>query len=143
MDLGSGGGVWLGTRNRLALVARTGDIAPGTGGATFQGLVLGKIDINDDRQIASAARTSAGDVGLWISSERRELKLVALQGSEFEIAPDDKRTIARFQGQPGPDGVSDFFDFGNRGLLFALDFTDGTSGIFTARLSHHRTAEIQ
>ena len=136
-------GIWFGTRDRLALVAREGDVAPGTGGDTFVGdPVLDKITINDGGQVAFAARTGSG-VGLWISSKRRKLKLVVRQGDEFEVAPNDKRTIANFQGQPDPDGISRFFDFGDRGLVFALDFTDGTSGIFTARLGDHGTAKVE
>jgi hypothetical protein len=135
-------GIWFRTREPQALVVREGDVAPGTGGATFGDLILDKISINDDGQVAFAAPTESG-VGIWISSKGRKLELIARQGGEFEVAPDDERTIANFQDQPEPGGISDIFDFEDGGLVFALDFTDGTSGIFTARLGDHRTAAAQ
>jgi len=126
-------GLWRGAPGDMDLMARTGTIAPGTGGQTFQDIDLFTINSNDD--VAYTARVADGE-GLWVNVNGRN-SLVVLEGQLFDVDPTegvDLREIQdiHFEGDSGgQDGRRMSFNDRNT-VLFQLDFTDGSTGIFTA-----------
>lgn len=115
----------------VSLAARTGDPAPGGGGATFTRLVDPLI--NDLGQVVFTAETTGAGTGIW-ALHGDGLESVVQEGDLFDVGGGDVReveTIA-FHAAAGTQQAA----FGDAGhLAFQLYFTDDTSGIFTARLT--------
>ena len=139
-------GIWSeGGGSGLALVARTGNQAPGTtSGVNFSGL-FGNPVLNGSGQTAFiGALTGTGvntsnNSGIWAEDSSGHLTLIAREGNLLDVDDGpgvDLRTIRAliFSGGTGnEDGRrSGFNDLGQ--LAFRARFTDGTEGIFVSNL---------
>lgn len=113
----------------LDLVTRKGDVAPGTGGATFADLDrIGTNNAGDLSFLATltgAGTTSANDVAIF-SLLGGTLDIVVREGDVIEVAPGDSRTISILNG----------IDVGLLNLTgqiaFRADFIDGSQGLVVA-----------
>jgi hypothetical protein len=77
--------------------------------------------------------TAENDTGYWLYADG-QLKLLAREGDDLQVAPGDWRTIARlFPVFPssGEDGQSSQFNRSGQFTFFA-NFTDGSRGVFLA-----------
>jgi hypothetical protein len=138
-------GIWSEGSGTLALVAREGNVAPGTTSALFNN--FGSTVINGAGQTAffgsllqgTAGVTASNDQGLWAESPDG-LTLILRKGDLFDVDPGigiDNRTISFITFTAvsgGEDGRG--MTFNNDGTLaFRLNFTDGSSGIFTSTIA--------
>jgi hypothetical protein len=136
-------GIWSDGSGALALVAREGSQAPGAP----DGAVFGRIDppvMNGPGKVAfraillpgSGGVTADSDVGVWAEDPNGVLSLIVREGDPFQVAPGDVRTIqyVSFRDDTGPDDFPGCAYTDNYTLAFALGFTDGTNGVFTATL---------
>ncbi len=137
----------------ITKIMRNGDIAvPGGApdGSNAFFLSPGNIQLNDAGQIAfTSTLTGLGvSVGLgngnslWATDLAGELVKIARTGDLFEVLPGDFRLITGIGGlnsTGGQDGHA--ISFNAAGMLaFELDFSDGSSGIFTASVPEPATA---
>jgi hypothetical protein len=95
--------------------------------------------INRDGQVAFFA-TLAGpdsrgnnDYGLFATGHAGDLRLIARFGDSFEVAPGDVREIAALS-HDGVHGTHIVTFNENSDLSMLIRFTDGSEGIFTARV---------
>jgi len=127
-------GLWRGSPGDIDLIARTGNVAPGTGGQTFRDIDLFTINSNDDVAFTGTADRE----GLWVNVNGRN-SLVVLEGQLFDVDPTDGVDLREIEeihfegGSGGQDGRRMSFNDRNT-LLFQLDFTDGSTGIFTTNV---------
>ena len=133
-----------GSDSELRLVARAGDLAPGTD-ANTEFRAFSTHVLNADGRMAFMAvvggpgvSVGEGNVhGIWAENLAGELVLIARDGDELQVAPGDVRTISglAFQANTGnsdgqPSGYND------DGLVaFRAQFADGTSGVFVSDLA--------
>jgi hypothetical protein len=140
--------VWREQAGSLELIAREGQVAPGTGGETFFNIgefSSTQIVLNNAGQVAFDARltpspevTLANARGIWATDPGGNLQLVVREGDQIEVAPDDFRTISILQlfgtrGQLSPAMAavgSGLNDFGQ--IAFHAYFTDNSQGIFVS-----------
>jgi len=121
-----------------ALVARKGDIAPGPGNATF--IDFGGYSVNNLGEVVFVASFNDGDAtatsvsGLFLADSFGNLHNVLRQGDSFGVGANDMRTISRID--LAREGLS------AKAVAFKLDFTDGTSGIFTATIDRGQVGVI-
>ena len=127
--------VWK-ERSGLELVVRSGDLAPGTEGATFIDFFSHKIapSFNDKGDVAFGGYlygdgvTDTNDRGIWVEAGSEGMVLVLRRGDELEVRPGDIRTVKFFNLDD--DG------FNNKGdVAFSAQFEDGSSGVFVASRS--------
>src|SRR5262249_37763669 len=133
--------------NKFHKLERNGDVAIAGGapnGTDAFFLSPSNIQLNDLGQIAfSTSLTGAGVSGglgngsaLFAADTDGVLQLVARTSNSFEVAPGDIRTITGIGGlatSGGQDGhLVNLNDQGQ--LVFELDFSDGSSGVFTAAI---------
>jgi hypothetical protein len=137
-------GLWTEADGDLALVARTGDAAPGTEpGVTFGNLVGDTNSapvLNAAGQVAFHGRltgsgiTTSNDAGIWAQDITGAVTLIAREGDLIEVNPGDFRRASGvfFRGESGlEDGRR--AGFNERGeLAFVATFDDGSSGIFVS-----------
>jgi hypothetical protein len=123
---------------RLQLIAANAQQAPGVEeGVNFW--YFHDPVINRDGQVAFfATLTGPGalglnDYGLFATGHDGELRLVARFGDSFEVAPGDVRTIAALS-HAGVHGTHIVTFNEDSALSMLIKFTDGTEGIFTARV---------
>jgi hypothetical protein len=154
---GNRNGIWMRSRDgAMNLIVREGitGMVPGFGNEVSFGLFHSTIIspyLNASGEVAfvaSAVGTETGShYGIWAWSKGELLK-IALAGDPFDVNPDpsvdDIRTISGisaagwigmvyYNGSGGDDGRPTMLN--DDGLVaFALTFSDGTSGIFTAQL---------
>jgi hypothetical protein len=130
-------GIWSDASDALTKVLQKGDISPGTGGALFG--AVGRPVLNNAGQIAvpmnlvlgTSGVTSANDEGYWAQDLAGNLRLLVREGDSITVSPGDVRTIANF-GLNGDSRGFAFDDLGN--LFFRANFTDGSQGLFVARV---------
>jgi hypothetical protein len=145
-DLGTEG-IWSqGHSGQLHLVAREGAPAPGTDGTFSLPVGMTGVCLSDGGYTAFLARADANN-GIWVEGSPGELELIALEGAEFTVAPGDVRTVnmVRFAAEAGSivDGYALEHSINSRGeLVFKLDFTDGSSGLFTATVPEPATLTL-
>ncbi len=149
VDSFNNSGIWLKNENGLALIAREGDIAPGTGNARFE--LFGTPVINDVGETAflgflrtgtgSPAVGGSNDLGFWVADPSGVLLLVVREGDPLEVAPGDTRIISSLSAfvsnsafSVGQDG--NVTSINNGRLTFNASFTDGTSGVFVASIGN-------
>jgi hypothetical protein len=142
-------GLWMADAGgNLKELAREGWEAPGTDGAIFAALntlpsINGRGDVlfNGELKVGTAGVTSENKQGVWLySAERDELTLLARTGMTWDVNDDpvveDLRTIDYLSsptGSGGQDGRR--HGLSDRGeVLLGMVFTDGSQGIFVARL---------
>jgi hypothetical protein len=137
-------GLWVGAPGSLNLLARTGNQAPGTiSGDTFA--TIGSPTLNSTGAAAfigtiAGTDASAGtNTALWAGAPGN-LQLIARTGSLFDVDPADPGTDLRTvsligldTGSGGSDGWESSYNSAGT-LAFSLEFTDGSSGVFTAML---------
>jgi hypothetical protein len=147
-------GLWSGAPGSLALVARTGEHAPGTqGGVVFFGFYGDLYYKQRSPMILNAAGQTAfsaflegsgispsNDRGIWATDHSGVLQLIAREGDPLEVAPGDFRTVSSLVFLT--DAISTYSTgnsdgrpsaFNNLGqLAFRASFTDGSSGIFVS-----------
>lgn len=143
-------GIWSDRTGSLELVARMGDVAPGTVGATFFQFDYPAFDgapaFNSTGQIVFSALLtgeavdSTNDVGLWLSDVDGSLQLVAREGDLFDVNDDpyieDLRTIS-FVSMGSVSGGEDGREnaFGDSGeFAYTLGFSDGTDAVILASI---------
>ncbi|MCA9321843.1 MAG: hypothetical protein KDB53_13965, partial [Planctomycetes bacterium] len=123
--------IYVGSAGNLQLVAREGDIAPGTGGGVFdstmgmsmmmngQGQVIFNISILGGNFPGSAAYSWDPQVGL---------RPLVLSGEMFEVRPGDFRSVANSGGIQFNNGDSRPLTFASDGLIsLRINFNDGTA----------------
>jgi hypothetical protein len=148
VNTGNDTALWARRGGALDLIAREGDLAPGTeaGVKFFDLTMLGNsqgYQINNKGQVAFESLltgpgvTSANDTGIWATDLAGTLRLVAREGSLFDVNDDpnieDFRTILTtdlqwFNGG-GEDGSGGAFNNAGQ-LVVSLRFTDNSGGVF-------------
>jgi hypothetical protein len=131
-------GIWVESDDSLELVARAGDLAPGTtAGVRFSG--LSRATLNDAGQIAfrgDLTGSASNNLGIWATDQDGALQLIVRKGSQIEVSPGVFRTIndLGFVTDSGnSDGrASAFNDLGQ--LVFWAKFTNGSQGVFVSSL---------
>jgi hypothetical protein len=155
IDFDHNDGVWVsdpslggGDRPRL-LVAREGEQPPeAPEGTVFVGQNFGEDLISaferpllaTSGQVAFEASTNGpwGDAarGIWGTDRHGELHLIAHTGTEWQVAPGDRRVISLLKmhgGGSSDDGyLSAINDVGQ--IAFSLNFEDGTEAVVVASL---------
>jgi hypothetical protein len=133
-----GTAIYAGNPNRLELIAADGQQAPGTEGDVFFWYFHDPV-INRDGQVAFFATLRGpgargeSDYGLFATGHAGDLRLIARYGDQFEVAPGDVRTIEALS-HAGVHGTH-IVTFNERSdLSMLVRFTDGSEGIFTARV---------
>jgi hypothetical protein len=137
-------GIWAGENDSLKLVARTGNLAPGTGaGVRFSD--LSRPTLNSAGQTAFRAFLtgsgvfSGNNLGIWATDTSGALQLVVRTGTPLEVTPGVIRTISdlAFVTDTGnSDGrASGFNNLGQ--LVFWARFTDGSQGVFVSSAVAH------
>jgi hypothetical protein len=130
------------TPGNLSLVLQSGEQAPGTSAGTLfsswgapefnaLGNMLIQADVSSD-----GGRT--GNYGLWFANASTgSLSLIAMDGSPFQVAPGDIRTLSTLQlsvlGAGDEIGNGRQLNDSNQ-FTFLANFTDGSNGVFTASL---------
>lgn len=154
VDTSNDSGIWSeGLGGALSLVAREGDQAPGAApGVTFGDFDTVMPMLNGFGQTAFVAGvnppTTGGytNVGLWAQDRDGVLQLIVIEGGQLDVDDGpgiDLRTVSKLRSlanhrdtAPGEnsgneDGrASCFNDLGQ--IVFAADFTDGSSGVFVS-----------
>jgi hypothetical protein len=136
----------------MLLVVREGSQAPGTpAGTVFFGFPTIGTATPPTFNAAGAVAfttllrgddvTASNDRGLWAQDDNGVLNLVLRKGDLFEVAAGDFRTISFISAiiAGGDEGGRSTFFNADGTLAFRLDFTDGTSGIFTAAVPEPST----
>lgn len=130
-------GVWtVSPDGPVAIVARAGDEAPGTGGARFA--TFPQISYPDEAGIAFTATlagtgiTTTNNTGLWASpSPGAPVELVLRTGDSFLVGGVAKTvsTFSAYAASAATAGAGRGFNaFGD--VVFLVTFSDGTRGIF-------------
>lgn len=137
-------GIWSGPiGGSLSLVAREGDVAPGTAGAVFNNMTGNFIQSNSVGQVlfqsnfvtGTGDATTANDSALYAWDPFGGLTLVAREGDTVQVGPGDIRTITSWGGVQFTNGDSDSLSFTADGTLtLRVSFADTTSGIMTVRI---------
>ncbi len=145
-DLGTRG-IWSeGHSGELHLVARAGAPAPGTDGTFSLDHITAAVCLSDGGYAAFLARADGND-GIWVEVSPGELELIALEGAEFTVAPGDVRTVNGVRFASGSGSITDGYalehSINSRGeLVFRLDFSDGSFGLFTATVPEPATMAL-
>lgn len=149
VTIGNGGVAnFVATPTSLKMMARSGDVITQLGDPNIKyGWSSSTPLINDAGQVAFVADATGGSFfsadtltnDLLMAGMPDDLKIIAQRGSLFDVDPtagEDLRTIKNiFMGTGDSYGVGGAVKLTNDGLLvFGLDFTDGTSGLFTVQL---------
>ncbi len=152
----SGAGIFtMDSAGVFEAVCQLGDVAPGAmsfvdGDTVKIGTFQGGIAHNARGQVAFTSLLSgtlAGGIfggpggnnsALWATDLNGNLCLIAQKGMPFEVAPGDIRTVSDanlFQAvtSGNEDGARSIFN-DNGDLVFALDFADGSSGVFVVNI---------
>jgi len=138
-------GLWFGgVGEPLAKIVKLGDVAPGTGGATFRSFTwtygvqtyTDHFAINDRdsvvfmAQLQGAGITAANDIQLWTWHEGSGLRAVVREGDLVEVTPGVTKTIRDLYGPPSAVQFSDSNWFNDNGkVVFGAAFTDGTTAL--------------
>jgi hypothetical protein len=133
-----GSAIYAGKPDRIELIAADGQRAPGTEGDVFFWYFHDPV-INRDGQVAFFATLTGPDArgekdyGLFATGHGGDLRLIARYGDEFEVSPGDVRTVEALS-HAGVHGTH-IVTFNERSdLSMLVRFTDGSEGIFTARV---------
>jgi hypothetical protein len=133
------GSIWIaGPSDTLEMVAREGELAPGTNDVFVS---LAGSTVNARGQVAFSARTvdfSAQHHGIWAQDRKGILQLIVNAGDLLDVSDDpaapDLRTVQYLSfgegGDFGSTRVAGFNDLGQ--VAFFARFTDGTSGVFVS-----------
>jgi hypothetical protein len=130
--------VWLGAPGALRIVAREGNLAPGTtDSAVFADFsspsanAAGQIAFTASLKAGIGGVTQSNDRGLWATDPAGALQLIAREGEPLEVAPGEFRTITRLEfrgGSGNADGRRSMFNDQGE-VLFWAQFVSG-EGVF-------------
>ena len=137
-----GRGVYVGPRDNVVLLARSGQRAPGTpNGVVFKSVGANEIteagDVLMGGFLAGTGVTPANDEGFWVGRPGN-LQLVVRKGMSIDVGSGTKKTIATVRS------ISDFNGIGGRRngrtsgfnearqVFLSLTFTDNSQGLFRA-----------
>jgi hypothetical protein len=130
--------IYAGRPNNPQLIAASGLHAPGTEEGVEFGYLTDPV-INKDGQVAFfgylTGENSRGenDYGIFATGHDGDLRLIARFGDDFEVNPGDIRTIAALS-HAGVFGTHILSFNAESDLVFVAKFTNGSEGIFTARV---------
>jgi hypothetical protein len=137
-DGAMGAAIFAGDPKNIELIAASGTQAPGAeAGVEFW--YFHDPVINSDGQVAffaglnGPASRGEHDYGLFATGHSGELRLVARFGDDFEVAPGDIRRIEALS-HAGVNGTHIVTFNKSSDLSMLVRFTDGSEGIFTARV---------
>jgi hypothetical protein len=134
--------IWSEGSGNLALVARTGDHAPGTApGIFFAHFRPQSLNTNSAGQIAFVGEVrdtefEVHDLGIWATDRQGELQLIVRESDQIEVAPSDFRTVDYLQLVPtngNEDGRRSGFN-DNGQIVFWARFTDDSTGVFVSNV---------
>jgi hypothetical protein len=128
-------GLWTGTPGNLTLVAREGDVAPGSGGQTF-GAFSANVYLNAAGQVLFQNALSGGlnvqSVYSW--DPVLGLQPVVFPNDQVEVQPGVFRTLTSIGTAPVSNGQSRALNFASDGTVtFRPSFTDNSFGVVTIR----------
>jgi hypothetical protein len=130
-------GIWTGTPGNLVLVAREGDVAPGTGGLTF-GNTSGQFMImNGAGQILfnNSLVGTGGGSSHWAWDPVLGLMAVRLPNDPIQVAPSLTHTAFVQGGMQFTNGDTRPLSFANDGTAtMRVGFNEGSSAIMTVRI---------
>ena len=133
-----GSAIYAGAPDAFKLIAADGQQAPGVeDGVNFW--YFHDPVINRDGQVAffatltGPAARGPDDYGLFATGHAGDLRLIARFGDQFEVAPGDMRTI-QAMSHAGVYGTHIVTFNEQSDLSMLIRFTDGSEGIFTARV---------
>jgi len=148
VDFTNNTGIWSEGFGSLSLIAREGDAALETDPGVVYTEFRHNPVLNDAGQIAfigflaGTGVDGTNDSGIWATDTNGLLTLIVRAGDLFDVNDDplidDFRTISFFDMATGTDTLdtqetgTGFNDAGQ--LAFAINFTDGSSGIFIASM---------
>jgi len=143
-DATVGSAIYAGDPARFELIAASGQQAQGAEvGVQFR--YFHDPVINSDGQVAffaalnGPAARGVNDYGLFATGHSGDLRLIARFGDPFQLAPGDVRTIeALSHGGVHGTHIVTFNKASDLSML--VRFTDGTEGIFTARVLPESTS---
>ena len=123
-------GIWREDSGGLDYVAVAGDLAPGSGGATF--LDFQEFAMNGSGMVAFEAGLDTFDEGIWLLDGNDNLVKIVGLGDMIEVAPGDFREVefAQMRGQSSTAAFGGLNDLGQ--VAFYASFSDGTTGIFVS-----------
>ncbi len=126
-------GIWAGFPGLLLPVARSGEVAPGTGGQTFKSFKFGPLFNNSGEVAFFASLNGSHSGGLWAGTPGK-LALIVRAGDLIEVGPGNFRTVESVSMLEGGGneqaGRSRMNDAGQ--IMFAARFVDGSNGVFQA-----------
>jgi hypothetical protein len=121
-------GIFTGTPGNLVLVAREGDVAPGTGGLTFGNIGGQFMVMNGNGQILFLNSLSDGVTSSWSWDPVIGLQCLHRGGQQVEVQPGVFRTPYTSGGVQFTNGDSRPLSFANDGsVVLKLSMTDGLS----------------
>jgi len=133
-------GVWSERQDTgLALIARTGNVAPGSE-LPFRHIDADTLAFNDNGQAAflatirdsTTAPRPSDFTGIWAQDLAGELRLIVLEGQQLDVSDDPSQAEFKTIATLDFFNRSRFNDVGQ--LLFSATFTDGSNGIFVSNL---------
>lgn len=131
-------GLWAGTPGNYQLVAREGDVAPGTGGSTFGALNGANVFINDANQVLFANTLAGGGAAgnaLWVWDAAQGLRPVVLVTDQIEIVPTVFKTITSFTTNTTSNVDGAALTFAHNGTLgLRVNLNDGSRAIMTVSI---------
>jgi hypothetical protein len=130
-------GLWIGTPGNLVLVAREGDVAPGSGGQTFGNFGGGNLFLNAAGQLlfANALSGGANAQSIYAWDPALGLQPVLFPNDSVEVQPGVFRTLVSVASGPFSSGASRPLGFANDGTAtFKPSFSDGSNAVVTIRI---------
>jgi hypothetical protein len=128
-------GIWTGTPGNLTLVAREGDVAPGTGGLTFGNTTGPFMCLNGAGQVIFQNTLSNAQTSLWSWDPVLGLQCVVRNGDSVEVQPGVFKTVGSpglFNNNNGNGRPLGFNDAGYAAVR--LTFSDTSSAMVLVRV---------
>ena len=142
--------LWFGVGTHFALLARTGEQAPGVEtGAGFAALAAGQ-DANNAPSLSSTGHLiftgfvtgtgidSTNNAGIWMTDRAGQLRLLARKGDTVQVAAGQTRTFSEFSlvtASGGDDGRGRCVGADGR-AAFKVRFSTGDSAVIVARFTN-------
>ncbi|MCY2953033.1 MAG: hypothetical protein NTU53_13810 [Planctomycetota bacterium] len=132
IDYSNDGSLWISSDDQLRLIARDGDVVPGTDALHLR---IGRWFVNDSGQLVFGASLSNQDLttfdsAIFTTDPAGNLVLIARAGDPLDLGDGAPRTIQYLTP----------FDFSNTGqLAMTVTFSDGSTGLFIATVPEPAT----
>lgn len=128
-------GIWAGTPGNLVLVAREGDVAPGTGGQTFGNTSGQAMIMNGAGQVLFVNSLSGGSSSYWAWDPVLGLMAVRLPNDPIQVGPSLTQTAFVSGHIQFTNGDTRPLSFANDGTaVMRVGFNEGSSAIMTVRI---------